>query len=163
MFDLSEVIRENGDLLQTQARNKKIVLNCDADESCVVNIHKQSINTVVRNLMSNAIKFTPEGGQVAVTMRRTDDGIKISVQDTGVGMSAEVVRKLFRIDTKYSTHGTANEKGTGLGLILCKDFVEKNGGAIGVTSTPDQGSTFFFTLPQKALISAGQFAEEPVV
>lgn len=152
VFDLGEVIRENGELLKTQARNKKVALSWDENGRCLVNVHKQSINTVIRNLMSNAIKFTPEGGHVTATMECSREGVKVSVQDTGVGMGPDVLRKLFRIDTKYSTQGTANEKGTGLGLILCKDFVEKNGGIIGVSSTPGQGSTFYFTLPSAAIV-----------
>jgi signal transduction histidine kinase len=153
VFDLGEVIRENGELLKTQARNKKVALSWDENGRCLVNVHKQSINTVIRNLMSNAIKFTPEGGHVTATMECSREGVKVSVQDTGVGMGPDVLRKLFRIDTKYSTQGTANEKGTGLGLILCKDFVEKNGGIIGVSSTPGQGSTFYFTLPSAAIVA----------
>lgn len=163
VFDLSEVIRENGELLATQARNKNVGLTWTSDEKCLINVHKQSVNTVVRNLMSNAIKFTPEGGRVKVSMRRSTEGVTISVDDTGVGMSPEVIKKLFRIDTKYSTQGTSNEKGTGLGLILCKDFVEKNGGTIGVNSIPEKGSTFFFSLPKAALVPVEQLTAEALI
>ncbi len=102
---------------------------------------------MIRNLISNAIKFTPESGSVTLSAQVARQQVKVSITDTGVGMSPEVVSKLFRIDTKHSTKGTADEKGTGLGLILCKEFIEKNGGRIGVESEPGKGSVFFFTLP----------------
>lgn len=146
-FDLATVLEENKALLQTQAQNKKIVLQNTNQSSIPVRAHKHSVNTVIRNLVSNAIKFTPEGGAVTLRAQLGKDQVKVSVTDTGVGMSPEIVSKLFRIDTKHSTKGTADEKGTGLGLILCKEFIEKNGGRIGVESTPGKGSVFFFTLP----------------
>jgi len=114
----------------------------------MVYAHRNSINTVIRNLVSNAIKFTPTGGKITLDIKRDGDHIVTSISDTGVGMSPEIISKLFRIDTKHSTKGTANEKGTGLGLILCREFVEKNGGRIWVTSKPEQGSVFSFSLMQ---------------
>ena len=158
--DLFELIRQNGELLATQARNKNINLTFETGVGCFVNVHKQSINTVIRNLISNAIKFTPAGGTVDVSLQQTNGNVRLSVKDTGVGMSEDVIGKLFRIDTKYTTQGTSNEKGTGLGLILCKDFVQKNGGTIGVTSSPGQGSTFYFTLKMQPVSTA---VPEPVV
>ncbi|MFZ6012772.1 MAG: sensor histidine kinase, partial [Bacteroidota bacterium] len=109
--------------------------------------HKNSVNTVVRNLISNAIKFTPEGGRITLNVQQTATDVQVSVADTGVGMTPEILQKLFRIDTKHTTKGTANEKGTGLGLILCKEFIEKNGGRIWVESKLEKGSIFYFTLP----------------
>jgi signal transduction histidine kinase len=155
-FDLNELIRQNGDLLTTQANNKKIELHYATADSYPVNVHKHSVNTVIRNLISNAIKFTPEAGRIFVSVSISEKEFKVSVRDTGVGMSEDVIKKLFRIDTKYSTQGTANEKGTGLGLILCKDFIEKNGGRIGVNSEPGKGSEFFFTLPKAAAVQISQ-------
>ena len=145
-FDLKEMIEGNRDLLMGQAQSKGIELVSVATQSAPVLAHKASINTVVRNLISNAIKFTPDKGMVKVTIEKQDERMVVSVADTGVGMSYDVVKKLFRIDSKHSTLGTAQEKGTGLGLILCKDFVEKNGGKIWVESEPGQGSTFYFTV-----------------
>lgn len=148
-FDLHELLQQNTELLKTQAQNKNIALSDVSRSGIEILTHKHSINTVIRNLISNAIKFTPEGGAVTVNAQLAQDEVMVSVSDTGVGMSEEVIAKLFRIDAKHSTKGTADEKGTGLGLILCKEFVEKNGGRIGVQSEVGQGSVFYFTLPVK--------------
>jgi signal transduction histidine kinase len=112
--------------------------------------HRNSINTVVRNLIANAIKFTPPEGKITVNVQSQADSVVVSIADTGVGMSKDVMNKLFRIDTKHTTKGTADEKGTGLGLILCKEFVEKNGGHIWVESEEGKGSVFRFTVPKGA-------------
>lgn len=146
-FDLTEVIIQNIDLLTAQAGTKEINLIYSEAQPIHVKAHKNSVNTVIRNLISNAIKFTPKGGTITVTAKPSNEEALISIADTGVGMSQEVINKLFRIDTKHSTKGTADEKGTGLGLVLCKDFVEKNNGSIGVHSEENKGSTFYFTLP----------------
>jgi signal transduction histidine kinase len=146
-FDLAVVLNENQELLKGQAGNKKIALVNENKNALPVHAHRNSINTVVRNLISNAIKFTPEGGKITLNAEPEGKFIRVSVTDTGVGMSKEVIAKLFKIGTKHSTLGTSQEKGTGLGLILCKDFVEKNGGTIGVECAEGKGSTFYFRLP----------------
>ena len=125
------------------------IVNENAEE-LVVQAHKNSVSTVVRNLISNAIKFTPEDGMITLNLRRNGADALFSVTDTGVGMSEDVVNKLFGLDAKLSTKGTANEKGTGLGLILCKEFIEKNGGRIWVKSKEGEGSVFYFLLPLTA-------------
>lgn len=102
----------------------------------------------MRNLVANAIKFTPEGGEITITSHNGGEFETIRVSDTGVGMNAEQRQWLFRIDTPLSTPGTANERGTGLGLALCKEFVEQHGGKIHVDSEVGQGSRFTFTLPR---------------
>src|SRR5579859_815921 len=146
-FDLSVVLKENEELLKVQAQNKKITIVNENHHPLPVKLHRHSINTVVRNLLSNAIKFTPEGGKITLQAEAKGNQFVISVVDTGVGMSAEALQKLFLIGTKHSTLGTAKEKGTGLGLILCKDFVENNGGLIHVESKEGVGSKFYFTVP----------------
>jgi signal transduction histidine kinase len=146
-FDLTTVLTENKALLEAQAANKKIQILQDVTDPFQIKAHRHSITTVVRNLLSNAIKFTPEGGTIMLSLVPNAGNVTVSIKDTGVGMSAEVMEKLFRIDTKHSTKGTSDEKGTGLGLILCKDFIEKNGGKLGVSSEINKGSTFYFTLP----------------
>ena len=148
VFDIATVMEDNKALLAAQAQTKKIEVAYKSEGTRIVNAHKNSVTTVVRNLLSNAIKFTPEGGSIWLTAEARQGQIQVAIADNGVGMSPEVVQKLFRIDTKHSTKGTANEKGTGLGLILCKDFIEKNGGRLWVESEPGKGSVFVFTLPQ---------------
>jgi signal transduction histidine kinase len=108
------------------------------------------IETVLRNLVSNAIKFTRENGSILIEVSDIDNGmVEFSVQDSGIGMDKDKLSKLFRIDTYHSTPGTNNEKGTGLGLILCKELVQMNGGAISAESEPDKGTKFSFWLPVK--------------
>ena len=142
-----------------QAQNKTITLQNSNTLSVEVFAHKNSVNTVIRNLISNAIKFTPQNGQITVGLKDNPSEITVSVSDTGVGMSEDIMRKLFRIDTKHTTKGTSDEKGTCLGLILCKEFVDKNKGRIWVESIPNQGTTFYFTLTKATVTEAvGQIA-----
>jgi signal transduction histidine kinase len=150
-FNLAEVLRQNKELLNTQAQNKQIEIVQDGLVDLPVDAHKHSVNTVVRNLISNAIKFTPSGGTITLNAKQTNEFLTVSVADTGVGMSPDVIQKLFRLDTKHTTKGTAEEKGTGLGLILCKEFIEKNGGKIWVESVTGKGSVFYFSLPMHAI------------
>ena len=109
---------------------------------------KAMLNTVLRNLVSNAIKFTHPGGEIIISAEKKQNEIIFSVSDSGVGISKSNIEKLFRIDNNYSTPGTQKEKGTGLGLILCKEFIEKHGGKIWVESEEGTGSTFYFTLKE---------------
>jgi signal transduction histidine kinase len=107
------------------------------------------ISTVIRNLLSNAIKFSHENSTVRIKAQNAADCVRVSFQDKGIGMLQEDISKLFRIDINYTTLGTHKEKGTGLGLILAKEMIEKNGGEIFVNSRLGQGSTFEFTLPRR--------------
>lgn len=145
-FNLKGAIEENIALVEVQASRKKIRIISSCIEDCQAFGDMQMIHTVLRNLLSNAIKFTPQGGEVAVSVTKLDDRYEISVKDTGVGIARENIPKLFKIESKYSTKGTANEKGTGLGLILCKEFVDKHGGKIWMESEVGKGSTFYFTI-----------------
>jgi signal transduction histidine kinase len=106
------------------------------------------IGTVLRNLISNAIKFSYPEGQIEVTADNSKEEIKVIISDQGVGIRPEAIHKLWRIDESYSTMGTNKEKGTGLGLLLCKEFVEKHGGQIWVESQLGKGSKFVFTIPK---------------
>lgn len=146
-FYLIDVIRENILYLSDTAQKKDITLNHNLDESILVYADKNMISTVIRNLISNAIKFTQRGGTIEVLSIQKEDEIIVEVKDNGRGMKEEDRDKLFRIDSTTSTKGTEDEKGSGLGLLLCKDFVEKNGGAIWADSQPGKGSTFAFTVP----------------
>jgi len=146
-FDLNMLLKENKDLLNAQTNSKQIDMRIKELTDGIISAHRYSVSTVIRNLMSNAIKFTPPGGRISVETERDQSKIKVSITDTGVGIPFSIAEKLFRIDTRHSTKGTADEKGTGIGLILCKEFIEKNGGTIGVQSEEGKGSTFYFTLP----------------
>ena len=109
------------------------------------------INTVVRNLINNAVKFTSSNGTIEVSIEQKNGFQEVHIQDDGIGISKDDIDKLFRIDKKFKSMGTDGEKGTGLGLILCKEFVEKNRGKISVNSEKGKGSTFVFTIPQKPM------------
>ena len=145
-FDLSEIITENVSISQTMATNKNITLTYDTPGNYPIVSDKAIINTILRNLISNALKYTPQQGEVTVSLSFANDMYMISVKDTGVGIPPEQLEKLFKSASIQSTPGTNNEQGTGLGLDLCKDFVNKIGGDIWVTSDYGHGATFTFTL-----------------
>lgn len=144
---LRQIVDENIELLGS-LQSKQVNLINRMPESLIGYADSNTINLVIRNLMTNAMKFTNDGGEIIVSGEAKGNELIVSVSDNGVGMNAETQAKLFNEITPYSTRGTANEKGTGLGLILCKEFVEKNGGRIWVESSEDNGSTFWFTLPK---------------
>lgn len=148
-FNIAKIIRENIRLLSKAALNKKIKIELIADETAEVFADINSVRTVIRNLLSNAIKFTHETGVISIYIDEWKDSIEIGIHDTGVGMSKEMMEKIFYISAKHTTLGTNKEKGTGLGLILCREFVERNHGRLIVESEIGQGSTFKFTLPKK--------------
>jgi len=129
------------------AMNKKIKLSNDFTEDIILLADENMLNTIVRNLISNAIKFTHTNGAIKIIAQKTEKFATISISDNGVGIPTENLETLFDISQKYSTKGTNNEPGTGLGLVLCKEFVEKIGGTIRVESQLDKGSEFIFTVP----------------
>ncbi|MGE0088116.1 MAG: PAS domain S-box protein [Bacteroidales bacterium] len=146
-FDINELILENIDLFQSTANNKSIKLFNEVDGILHVYADKNMIRTIIRNLISNAIKFTNQGGFVRITGSLSKAYVTISVVDNGVGINYDDQKKLFRIDTNVTRQGTEKERGTGLGLILCKEFIERNGGKIDFESQPGRGSRYFFTVP----------------
>jgi signal transduction histidine kinase/ligand-binding sensor domain-containing protein len=148
-LDLELLIEENISIAKQQANKKSIVLLTDILPKATVFADYYMIDTVLRNLISNAIKFTMRGGNVTIRINDKVEDIEICIIDSGIGMTEETLNKLFMIDEKSSTPGTENEHGTGLGLILCQEFIAKNNGTIHVSSTPDKGSTFSITLPKK--------------
>ena len=117
-------------------------------ENAIGYADSNTINLVIRNLLTNAIKFTKDSGAITISAEAPGNEWIVSVRDNGIGMTMDIQKKLFNKVNPYSTPGTANEKGTGLGLILCKEFVEKNGGRIWVESEVNKGSTFWFTVPK---------------
>jgi ligand-binding sensor domain-containing protein/signal transduction histidine kinase len=184
IFNLREVVRVNINLHKVPAEAKGVILKSDLKEDIQAYGDREMINTVLRNLINNAVKFTDQGGTVEVIVSKQEESkqvaggqvasnqdvnqrdvskkyvtaqdtskqykfIEVQVKDQGVGISAENLQKLFHIDVKFKSKGTKGETGTGLGLILCKEFVEKNDGKIWAESKEGEGSSFFFTIPVK--------------
>ena len=147
MIDIKESVERVCSLFKATANEKQINIINNIKESFWASADNNMLNTVLRNFISNAIKFTHTGGNVNISIKtKNDDSYIISVKDDGVGISSENIGKLFKIDVKFTTVGTANEHGSGLGLLVCKEFVEKNGGEVFVTSQEGQGTEFAFTL-----------------
>lgn len=146
MIPLDQLAQECIDILKPIALEKDIALTNKIKKTEAF-ADQEMVRTVIRNLIANSLKFTPSGGTVQVLSRGDGDMVQVTVRDTGVGMSTEQAKKIFSLDQKTSTTGTAGEKGTGLGLPLCKDMLERNGGRIWVESAPGEGSQFHFTLP----------------
>ncbi len=146
---LESLVSENIKLLSEIAKKKSIKIVSELAENTLTWSDSNQIDIVVRNLMSNALKFTPQNGMITISARERDKLWEVSIRDTGVGMDKITVKNLFEKNSNITTYGTNNEKGTGLGLSLCKEMVEKNGGSIWVESTLRKGSSFFFTLPKR--------------
>jgi len=151
IHDLKELLNESTKIVADSARNKAIEI--------VVNIHDEQevfadtnmFQTIIRNLVSNAVKFSPKGGRVIISAAPGENNTAvIALKDSGIGMSKEMLDHLFSIDTKSSRSGTDGERGTGLGLLLCKEFIEKHGGRIWVESEEGKGSKFYFSLPNNS-------------
>ena len=145
--DLVEVTDSVIEIFSMVASLKKIRIREMKPEKMMVNADIDMLKTVVRNLLSNAIKFSKENSEVLVKMEEVDGMAVVSVQDYGCGISEEGQKKLLHTDTHFSTFGTNNEEGSGLGLLLCKDFVVKNGGKLWFTSREGEGSIFSFSIP----------------
>ncbi len=150
--DINLLILNIFELTKIQADNKNIQMINDLPANTFLYFDINMINTVLRNLITNAIKFSHDGGTIRILgkniIQNNKNMMVISVIDNGIGMSKEIQSKLFRLDVPYTEIGTAGEKGTGLGLILCKEFIDKNGGTIWVESELNKGTTFSFTLPK---------------
>ena len=147
-YNLHKLVEQNISLFTQAARNKEITLVNKVPSSCVGYFDYNMINTVVRNLLNNAIKYTRLHGNISVSAMVSPPFIDVSVSDNGVGMKPETIGKLFKIDTvSKSATGTAGESGTGLGLLLCMEFIKKHSGNMKVESEPGSGSTFSFSIP----------------
>ena len=134
--------------LQAKDKNIQIINNFKVEEFQVI-LDANLINTVIRNLLSNAIKFTHLGGEIVLSYYVEDYMIIVSVKDNGVGLSKEAKEKIFYNNTEFISEGTNNEKGTGLGLLICQDFINLHKGEIWVNSEIGKGSEFCFSLPLK--------------
>ncbi|MBE6283004.1 MAG: response regulator [Mediterranea massiliensis] len=149
-FDINELVDSVLEIFSMVAELKHIKINVEKlGTALTVNADIDMVKTVIRNLISNAIKFSNEESEIWVRTEEKEGMAYISVQDQGCGIDEESQKKLLHTDTHYSTFGTNNEEGSGLGLLLCQDFVYKNGGKLGFTSVKGEGSTFFFTIPLK--------------
>lgn len=146
-INLVELIDEASALLQESANHKNIIIARDLPQVLTIFADKSMINTILRNLISNAIKYTYPGGRIDISAIRGEKELMISVSDNGIGINEDTIEKLFLIEASTSTRGTGDEEGTGLGLILCKEFISKHGGKIWVESETGQGSRFTFTIP----------------
>ena len=148
-FDFYTIAVEMSSLYEEMAKQKKISLKHDIVKGTVINSDSRMIKTILRNLITNAIKYTCLEGSVHFSIKQDNDYQIISVNDTGVGIPPEDKNKLFQIDKTHSVPGTCQETGTGLGLILCRELAEKCGGKIWVESVPQQGSTFYVSIHDK--------------
>jgi signal transduction histidine kinase len=146
--DIAQLVNDTTRLLRLQAEAKQIYIETKLEAPVYVSADKDMLNLVLRNLLSNAIKFTPERGRITVETTELNDFVEVSVSDTGVGMNAETLAKLTGIHF-YTTKGTSNETGTGLGLMLCRDFLKKLGSRMFIESEPGRGSAFSFTLQKQ--------------
>jgi PAS domain S-box-containing protein len=146
-FDLNELLNKIVIIYRNNLENKNISLKVDCAPETKVYADSNMVDTVLRNLISNSIKFTNLGGEIKITTELAGNFIKLSVSDNGVGIREEILPNLFRVGENTSSKGTQNETGSGLGLILCRDFVEMNKGKLTVASKTGEGSTFSFTLP----------------
>lgn len=148
-FDLSPLIMQEVEFLHLNAEKKKISINVDIKESAYAFADKNIISSIIRNLISNAIKFTNINGQVDIVTTILKTEVQVSISDSGIGIDSDDLENLFQLSNSISNKGTANEDGTGLGLLLCKEFTEMNHGRIWATSEKGRGSTFYFTIPKQ--------------
>jgi len=147
--ELLPIVDESIALIVEPAKNKGIDLTCYIPADINVFADRNMLQTVIRNLVSNAVKFTPRGGKISLLAKITDDkSVEISIKDTGIGMSHKMVEDLFKIDVQTNRKGTEGEPSTGLGLLLCKEFTEKQDGKILVVSEENKGSTLYILLPK---------------
>ncbi len=147
LVNLRELLSEMVLLISEPAAEKRIEISLVDTAEIWVKVDENMMKTIVRNLLSNAVKFTKPGGKIMVSACRNESEIEVKVADSGVGISSENLKKLFDIGSGYFTRGTKNEKGSGIGLLLCHEFVEKHGGKIAVESREGEGSIFRFTIP----------------
>ncbi len=146
-LSVKDIVRGIVEIFLETARKKEIEIIEELEEDIIVSADRAMLETIIRNLLSNAIKFTKKGGQVTISANTFGNNLIISVKDTGIGMSNELINDLFRIDKRTNRKGTEKEPSTGLGLFLCKEFVDKHNGKIWVISEEGAGSEFVISLP----------------
>ena len=147
-INLFEIVNQNQELLQESANQKQIEIKNHIHQDTCIMADFDQIDLVLRNLLSNALKFTSNSGKIEVMAKENNNEIVVSVTDNGIGMDSETAKNLFDNKERKSSIGTIGEKGTGLGLLICKEFINKHGGKIWAESEPKKGSTFYFSLPK---------------
>jgi len=151
-ININTLVQDNIRLLRPLSIKKSITITNKVNKETISYSDDSHINIVLRNLLSNSIKFTNTNGKITISAIEKDGQIQVSIADNGVGMDSETTKNIFNENNYKSTYGTNNEKGTGLGLSICQEMVEKNGGEIWVKSTLNEGTTFYFTLPSKHIL-----------
>jgi signal transduction histidine kinase len=146
---LQVVVEECITTLQAATDKKQIKISTEISENTKVFADNNILHAVIRNILSNAVKFTPKGGSINIQGKEVDKNTIIAIKDSGIGMDTKMLKNLFELDVKTNRTGTDDEPSTGLGLILCKEFVEKHGGKIWVESEEDKGTTFYFSFPKQ--------------
>lgn len=146
--DVKNIVLENTRILNGQAESKSIFLKTFVGDNISALADENMLNTIIRNILSNAIKYTPKNGTIAVIAENNGSEVHVSISDTGVGMTQNQIDSLFKVDVNNSTSGTENEKGTGLGLLVCHEFISKMNGKIDIESEVEKGTTFIISLPQ---------------
>ena len=146
-LNLKKIIENNLEMLGGSVLKKEIKMINQLKDDILVFADEDMVNSILLNLITNAIKFSNRGGEISISADCQNGYANISIKDTGIGMDELTLKKIFKLDAKKSTPGTENETGTGLGLLIVKEFIEKHGGRIKVASQPSKGSTFSFTLP----------------
>ena len=150
-IDLRLIVEECIELYETNIQDKALEMINLLEEGNYAFADKNMVRTIIRNLISNAIKFTHRDGKITISLVESEDYVEVIVQDTGVGICEEDRQNLFRIDSHFTTRGTENESGTGLGLLLCNEFAEKNRGRLAVESEEGKGSRFLVILPRREI------------
>ena len=145
---LNGIVNECFLIVKTQADRKGVALTVSIDEDLEIVCDKNMLTTIIRNLLSNAVKFTPKSGWIIVKVEDNKSDFVFSINDSGVGMSNEELNQLFRLSANRTNYGTDGEKGNGLGLILCKEFIEKHGGELSIESTEGIGTSVSFNIPK---------------
>lgn len=144
---IHKIIKDSLEVIRISANNKKITIKNNVNEELKVRCDIDMFKLVINNLITNSVKFTPIGGEITIDASEKEDYVEVSISDNGIGIDKNNIDKIFNFTTPYSTEGTKGEKGTGLGLALCKEFIEKNGGRIWFNNNEGQGTKFSFTLP----------------
>lgn len=144
---INKIIKDSLEVIRISANNKKITIKNNVNEELKVRCDIDMFKLVINNLITNSVKFTPIGGEITIDASEKEDYVEVSISDNGIGIDKNNIDKIFNFTTPYSTEGTKGEKGTGLGLALCKEFIEKNGGRIWFNNNEGQGTKFSFTLP----------------